>query len=121
VKVQSDFRMNGVTATSDGTIIANVQMKGGASSGLHGGKITGGVYVWKLSEQDLALQPAPNWPAITASRFRATKSRSMSPCPAPKAWKYFSRRHRQDARTALAGWFNIDNIHWTGNRLVDGG
>ena len=57
-KLPADFKSNGVTATSDGTIIVNVQMKNGAiQADYMVGKITGGTYVWKPSDKTWRLLP----------------------------------------------------------------
>jgi len=123
VKVQSDFRMNGVTATSDGTIIANVQMKGGAiQADYMVGKITGGVYVWKPSDKTWRLQPGTELAGNNGIEISRDEKQIYVAVSGTQSVEIFSLADTaKTRRTALAGWFNIDNIHWTGNRLVTTG
>ena len=58
VKLPADLHANGVTATSDGTILANVQMKNGAiQADFISGNITGGVWEWTPKDKALRLLP----------------------------------------------------------------
>src|SRR3954469_21553439 len=54
VRLPADFKTNSVTATRDGTILANVQMHGGMTDFISG-NVTGGVWEWTPRDKQLRL------------------------------------------------------------------
>ena len=66
--------------------------------------------------------PAPNWPATTASRFRRMRQSSISRSPAPRRWRSTPAPTPANRRARIkTPWYNLDNIHWSGDRLIAAG
>jgi sugar lactone lactonase YvrE len=122
-KLPSDFRANGVTATSDGTIIVNVQMKNGATQADYMvGKITGGVYVWKPSDKTWRLLPGTELAGNNGIEISKDEKEIYVAVSGTQSVEIYSLADtRKPLRSARAIWFNIDNIHWSGDRLVTAG
>ena len=123
VKIPSDFKTNAVTATSDGTIIADVQMKNGATQADYMvGKITGGVYVWKPGDTGWRLLPGTELAGNNGIEIsRDEKEIYVAVSGTQRVEIYALADTSRPVRSAYANWFNIDNIHWSGDRLVTAG
>ncbi len=102
VKLPADFKSNAVTALSDGTILDDVQMHDMppiSSAAISPAGCGNGA----RRTSQCTCSRARNSRAITASRFRTTKKKSISPCPAPRRWRSMTwptprnRRARSDA------------------------
>ncbi len=119
-KLPSDFRANGVTATNDGTIIVNVQMKNGATQADYMvGKITGGVYVWKPADKTWRLLPGTELAGNNGIEISRDEKEIYVAVSGTQSVEIYSLADtRKPLRSARAIWFNIDNIHWSGDRLV---
>jgi hypothetical protein len=122
-KLPSDFRANGVTATSDGTIIVNVQMKNGAiQADYMVGKITGGVYVWKPADKTWRLLPGTELAGNNGIEISRDEKEIYVAVSGTQSVEIYSLADTtKPLRSARAIWFNIDNIHWSGGRLVTAG
>lgn len=122
-KLPADFKTNSVTATRDGTIIANVQMKNGATQADYMvGKITGGVYVWKPADKNWRLLPGTELAGNNGIEIsRDEKEIYVAVSGDQTVVIYNLANTTRPARTAHAIWFNIDNIHWSGDRLLTAG
>ena len=120
VKIPADFRTNSVTAVSDGTILANVQMKNGASQADYMvGKITGGVYEWKPADKTWRLLPGTELAGNNGIEIsRDEKEIYVAVSGTQSVVIYSLADTSKPLREAHAIWFNIDNIHWSGDRLV---
>ena len=120
VKLPADFKTNSVTATSDGTIIANVQMKNGAiQADYMVGKITGGVYEWKPADKTWRLLPGTELAGNNGIEIsRDEKEIYVAVSGTQTVVIYSLADTSKPLREAHAIWFNIDNIHWSGDRLV---
>jgi hypothetical protein len=123
VKIPSDLHANGVTAASDGTIIANVQMKNGAiQADYMVGKITGGVYVWKPGDKTWRLLTGTELAGNNGIEISRDEKEIYVAVSGTQSVEIYSRADTsKPLRSARAGWFNIDNIHWSGNRLLTAG
>ena len=122
-KLPSDFKTNSVTATSDGTIIANVQMKNGASQADYMvGKITGGVYEWKPADKTWRLLPGTELAGNNGIEISRDEKEIYVAVSGDQTVVIYSLADTsKPVRTAHAIWFNIDNIHWSGDRLLTAG
>jgi hypothetical protein len=123
VKIPSDLHANGVTAASDGTIFANVQMKNGAvQADYMVGKITGGVYEWTPAGKRWRLLPGTELAGNNGIEISRDEKELYVAVSGTQSVEIFSRADTsKPVRSARAGWFNIDNIHWSGDRLVTAG
>jgi len=123
VKLPADFRTNGVTAASDGTIIANVQMKNGATQADYMvGKITGGVYVWKPGAKSWRLLPGTELAGNNGIEISRDEKEIYVAVSGTQSVEIYSLAEpARPVRSAHAIWFNIDNIHWSGDRLITAG
>jgi sugar lactone lactonase YvrE len=119
-KLPADFKSNGVTATSDGTIIVNVQMKNGAiQADYMVGKITGGTYVWKPSDKTWHLLPGTELAGNNGIEISKDEKEIYVAVSGTQSVEIYSLANTaKPVRSAKAGWFNIDNIHWSGDRLL---
>ena len=119
-KLQPDFRANGVTATSDGTIIVNVQMKNGATQADYMvGKITGGTYIWKPSDKTWRLLPGTELAGNNGIEISKDEKEIYVAVSGTQSVEIYSLANTaKPLRSARAIWFNIDNIHWSGDRLL---
>ena len=122
-KLPSDFKTNSVTATSDGTIIANVQMKNGATQADYMvGRITGGVYEWKPTDKVWRLLPGTELAGNNGIEIsRDEKEIYVAVSGTQSVVIYALADTRKPVGEAHAIWFNIDNIHWSGDRLIAAG
>jgi hypothetical protein len=123
VRIPSDLHTNSVTAASDGTIFANVQMKNGAiQADYMVGKITGGVYEWKPADKSWHLLPGTELAGNNGIEISRDEKELYVAVSGTQSVEIFSRADTsKPVRSAHAGWFNIDNIHWSGDRLLTAG
>jgi sugar lactone lactonase YvrE len=123
VKLPADFRTNSVTATSDGTILANVQMKGGATGAdFINGKITGGVYEWKPADKVLRLLSGTELPGNNGIELSKDESEFYIAVSGTQTVAIYSRADTsKPVRQVRTPWYNLDNIHWSGDRLIVAG
>lgn len=123
VKLPADFRTNSVTATRDGTILANVQMKG-ATTGADfiNGKITGGVFAWKPADKTLRLLPGTELAGNNGLELSKDESEFYIAVSGTQTVAIYSLADTaKPVRQVRTPWFNLDNIHWSGDRLIAAG
>src|SRR5207302_10464477 len=108
-----DFKTNAVTATLDGTILANVQMKNGATQADYFmGRITGGLYEWKPVDKIWRLLPGTELAGNNGIEIsRDEKEVYVAVSGTQSVEIYALSDTSKPVRTAHALWFNIDNIH----------
>jgi hypothetical protein len=121
VKLPADFRTNSVTATRDGTILANVQMHGNATDFISG-NITGGVWEWKPADKKLHLLPGTELAGNNGIEISPDETEIYIAVSGTQTVAIYSRADTsKPARTIRTPWYNLDNIHWSGNRLIAAG
>jgi hypothetical protein len=123
VKLPADFKTNSVTAALDGTILADVQMhKGLTSADFINGKVTGGVYEWKPADKKLRLLPGTELAGNNGIEISKDDSEFYVAVSGTQTVAVFSRADTsKPSRTVRTPWFNLDNIHWSGDRLIAAG
>jgi hypothetical protein len=104
-------------------IIADVQMKNGATQADYmAGRITGGVYVWKPADKKWRELPGTELAGNNGIEIsRDEKEIYVAVSGDQTVVIYNLANTAKPARTAHAIWFNIDNIHWSGDRLLTAG
>ena len=123
VPLPRDFRTNSVTALKDGTILANVQMHGGATSAdFINGKITGGVYRWTPGKSGLALLPGTELAGNNGIELSPDEREVYVAVSGTQTVVIYDLADtRKPARQIKTPWYNLDNIHWNGGRLIAAG
>lgn len=123
VKLPADFRANSVSATRDGAILVNVQMKGGMTGAdFINGKVTGGVYEWKPADKTLRLLPGTELPGNNGFELSKDESEFYIAVSGTQTVAIYSRADTsKPVRQVRTPWFNLDNIHWSGDRLIAAG
>jgi len=123
VKLPTDFRANSVTATSDGAILVNVQLRGGLTGAdFISGRITGGVYEWKPSDKKLRLLPGTEHPGNNGIELSKDEREFYVAVSGTQTVVVYDRADTsKPVRQVRTPWFNLDNIHWSGDRLIAAG
>jgi hypothetical protein len=123
VPLAQDFRTNAVTALKDGTILANVQMRGATTNAdFINGKITGGVYAWKPGTKGLKLLPGTELAGNNGIELSPDeKELYVAVSGTQTVTVYRLADTSRPARQIRTPWYNLDNIHWSGNRLIAAG
>ena len=123
VKLPENFRANSVTAASDGTILVNVQLRGGLTGAdFISGKITGGVYEWKPSDKVLRLLPGTEHPGNNGIEISKDEREFYVAVSGTQTVVVYDRADTsKPARQVRTPWFNLDNIHWSRDRLIAAG
>lgn len=121
VKLPPDFKTNAVTATRDGAILANVQMHGGRSDFISG-NITGGIWQWSPRDKKLALLPGTELAGNNGLELSPDEKEFYIAVSGTQTVAVYSRADtRKPIRQVRTPWYNLDNIHWSGNRLIAAG
>ncbi|MEI7791410.1 MAG: hypothetical protein WCJ15_09575, partial [Alphaproteobacteria bacterium] len=121
VKLPADFKTNSVTAAKDGTILANVQMHGGMTDFISG-NVTGGVWEWTPKEKKLHLLPGTELPGNNGIEISPDETEFYIAVSGTQTVAIYNRADTsRPARTIKTPWYNLDNIHWSGNRLIAAG
>jgi len=125
VKLPADYRTNSVTATSDGIILANVQMHGNATDFISG-NITGGVWQWKPADKKLQLLPGTELAGNNGIEISPDEKEFYIAVSGTQTVAVYSRADTsKPLRTIRTPWYNLDNIHWSGagneKRLIAAG
>jgi hypothetical protein len=118
-----DFRTNSVTALKDGTILANVQMRGATTNAdFINGRITGGVYAWKPGTKGLKLLPGTELAGNNGIELSPDeKELYIAVSGTQTVAIYRLADTKRPVRQIRTPWYNLDNIHWSGNRLIAAG
>jgi hypothetical protein len=121
VKLPADFRTNAVTATRDGAILANVQMHGNATDFISG-NITGGVWEWRPADKTLRLLPGTELAGNNGIEISPDEKEFYIAVSGTQTVVIYSRADTaKPLRTIRTPWYNLDNIHWSGDRLIAAG
>jgi len=121
VKLPADFRTNSVTAKSDGTILANVQMHGNATDFISG-NITGGVWAWNPKSKSLSLLKGTELAGNNGIEISPDDKEIYIAVSGTQTVAVYSRANTaKPLRTIRTPFYNLDNIHWSGNRLIAAG
>jgi hypothetical protein len=118
-----DLRGNGVTATMDGTIYLNVQLsKGHKAADYYIGQITGGLYQWKPSDKTWRLMPGTEFAGNNGVEISKDDKEIYLAVSGTQSVEIFSvGDNPKFLRRVELKWFNVDNIHWSGDRLITAG
>ena len=121
VKLPADFKSNAVTALSDGTILIDVQMHGGATDFISG-NITGGVWQWKPADKALHLLPGTELPGNNGIEISPDEKEFYIAVSGTQTVAIYALADTgRPARTIKTPWYNLDNIHWSRDRLIVAG
>ncbi len=121
VKLPADYRTNSVTATRDGTILANVQMHGNATDFISG-NITGGVWQWKPSDKKLQLLKGTELAGNNGIEISQDEKEFYIAVSGTQTVAIYNRADTaKPVRVIRTPWYNLDNLRWSGNRLIAAG
>ena len=122
-RVPDNLRGNGVTAAMDGTIYLNVQMKNGATQADYFvGKITGGLYQWKPADKNWRLMPGTELAGNNGIEISKDEKEIYLAVSGTHSVDIYSLADTsKPLRRAEFKWFNVDNIHWSGDELLTAG
>jgi hypothetical protein len=123
VPLPGDFRTNGVTALKDGTILINVQMRGRTTNAdFINGRITGGVYEWKPGGRGLELLPGTELAGNNGIEISPDEKQFYVAVSGTQTVVVYDLADTaKPVRQVRTPWYNLDNIHWSGNRLIAAG
>ena len=119
-----NLRGNGVTAARDGTIYLNVQTKAGINkpADYYIGKVTGGLYQWKPGDKTWRLVPGTEFAGNNGVEIAKDDREIYLAVSGTQSVEIFSLGDNPKfLRRVNLGWFNVDNIHWSGDRLLTAG
>ena len=121
VKLPADFRTNSVTAKIDGTILANVQMHGNATDFISG-NITGGVWAWDPQIKKLNLLKGTELAGNNGIEISPDEKEIYIAVSGTQTVAIYTLANTaKPARTIRTPFYNLDNIHWSGDRLIAAG
>jgi hypothetical protein len=121
VRLPADFRSNAVTATRDGAILVDVQMHG-THTDFISGNITGGVWQWSPKDKQLKLLPGTELAGNNGIELSQDEKEIYIAVSGTQTVAIYNRANTaKPARTIKTPWFNLDNIHWSGDRLIAAG
>jgi len=121
VKLPADFRTNSVTAKSDGTILANVQMHGSQLDFISG-NITGGVWAWNPRDKKLGLLRGTELAGNNGIEISPDEKEIYIAVSGTQTVAIYNLADTsKPARTIRTPFYNLDNIHWSGDRLIAAG
>ena len=123
VQVPDNLRGNGLTAAMDGTIYNSVQMKNGATQADYFlGKITGGLYQWKPSDKTWRLLPGTEFAGNNGVEISKDEKEIYEAVSGTHDVRIISLTDpSKPVRRVELNWFNVDNIHWSGDQLLTAG
>ena len=121
VKLPADFRTNSVTAKIDGTILANVQMQGNATDFISG-NITGGVWAWDPQIKKLNLLKGTELAGNNGIEISPDEKEIYIAVSGTQTVAIYTLANTtKPARAIRTPFYNLDNIHWSGDRLIAAG
>jgi hypothetical protein len=123
VKVPDNLRGNGVTAAMDGTIYDSIQMKDGAKQADYFvGKVTGGLFQWKPSDKTWRLLPGTEFAGNNGVEISKDEKEIYQAVSGSHSIEIISLADTaKPVRRVELKWFNVDNIHWSGDQLLTAG
>ena len=107
----------------DGTIYHNVQMKNGATQAdYYVGKITGGLYQWKPSDKTWRLLPGTEFAGNNGVEISKDEKEIYQAVSGTHSVEIISLADTsKPVRRVEFKWFNVDNVHWSGDKLLTAG
>ena len=121
VKEPIDFKANSVTATRDGTILIDVQFFGGKTDFISG-NVTGGVWQWTPTDKKLTLLHGTELQGNNGIEISRDEKEFYIAVSGTQTVAIYDRADTaKPARTVKTPWWNLDNIHWSGDRLIAAG
>jgi hypothetical protein len=121
IRLSADFKTNAVTATRDGTILVNVQMHGSQTDFISG-NVTGGVWEWTPKDKTLHLLPGTELAGNNGIEISPDESEFYIAVSGTQTVAIYSRADTsKPVRQVKTPWYNLDNIHWSGDRLIAAG
>jgi len=121
IKEPADFKANSVTALRDGTILIDVQFFGGKTDFISG-NITGGVWEWTPAGKTLKLLPGTELQGNNGIEIsKDEKEFYIAVSGTQTVAIYTLADTSKPARTVRTPFYNLDNIHWSGDRLIAAG
>jgi hypothetical protein len=121
IREPADFKGNAVTATRDGTILIDVQFSGGRTDFISG-NVTGGVWQWTPADKTLKRLPGTELQGNNGIEISKDEKQFYIAVSGTQTVAIYDRADTsKPARTVRTPWFNLDNIHWSGDRLIAAG
>jgi len=121
VRLPADFKSNAVTAKLDGTILIDVQMHAGATDFISG-NVTGGVWQWTPKDKALHLLPGTELPGNNGIEISPDEKEIYIAVSGTQTVAIYALADTAaPVRTIKTPWYNLDNIHWSGSRLIAAG
>jgi hypothetical protein len=123
VRVPDNLRGNGVTAARDGTIYDSVQLKNGAKQADYFvGRVTGGLYQWKPADKTWRLLPGTEFAGNNGVEISRDEKEIYQAVSGTHSVEIISLADTsRPVRRVELKWFNVDNIHWSGDQLLTAG
>jgi hypothetical protein len=120
VRLPADFKSNAVTAFADGTILDDVQMHG-THTDFISGDITGGVYAWSPKTKAIRLLAGTELAGNNGIELSKDEREFYVAVSGTQTVVVFGKDGGKPLRQVKTPWFNLDNIHWSGDRLIAAG
>jgi hypothetical protein len=107
----------------DGTIYNSVQLKNGAKQADYFvGKVTGGLYQWKPSDNVWRLLPGTEFAGNNGVEISKDEKEIYQAVSGSHSIEIISLADTaRPVRRIELKWFNVDNIHWSGDQLLTAG
>jgi sugar lactone lactonase YvrE len=122
VKLPADFNTNAVTATNDGKILANVTRRGNATTDWAHPALEGGVWEWSPADKSLHFLEGTQQGVNNGIEISQDEREIYINASGTQTVAIYSLADTsKPVRTVRTPWFNLDNIHWSGDRLIAAG
>ncbi len=124
VPMPAGHAANSVAGYSDGTIIATVPVRPGFTGAdfMSGGKATGAVFEWKPGTPGFRLLAGTELPGDNGLEISKDEKEFYIALSGTQSVAVFARADTsRPLRQARTPWYNLDNIHWSGDRLIAAG
>lgn len=114
---------NAVAGFSDGTILATVPTRPGTSMAeFLTGKATGAVFEWKPGDKAFRMLEGTELPGDNGIEISRDEKQFYVAVSGSQSVVVYSRADTsKPLRQVRTPWFNLDNIHWSGERLIAAG
>jgi hypothetical protein len=124
VPMPAGHAANSVAGYSDGTIIATVPARPGFTGPdfMSGGRVTGAVFEWKPGTSGFRLLPGTELPGDNGIEISKDEKEFYVAVSGTQSVVVYDRaKTAMPLRQSRTPWFNLDNIHWSGDRLIAAG
>lgn len=114
---------NAVAGLSDGSILATILLRPGTTAAdFISGRKTGAVYEWKPGGADFRLLPGTELEGNNGIEISRDEKEFYVAVSGTQTVAVYSRaRTAKPLRQVRTPWFNLDNVHWSGDRLIAAG